>query len=72
MPRFFFVQTSEGYVDPMVLHLPEPANAEPESFSGETELLRLRRYQRRFEVKDWAGCTKALVTLRSPLEQASR
>jgi len=72
VPRFFFVETSEGYVDPMVLRLPEPANAEPESFSDDAEVRRSRRYQRRLEVKNGDGCTKALVTLRSPLEQAGR
>ena len=67
MARFFFVETSEGYVDPMVLHAPEPANAEPESFLDENGGNCLRRFQRRMEVRNREGQTTALVTLRSRL-----
>jgi hypothetical protein len=71
MTRFFFEETSEGYVDPNVVRMPEPANAEPESFTGTYGPPRVKRFQRRFEVRGQDGQTTALVTLRRPLEQAS-
>ena len=65
MKRFFFEQTSEWIVDPNPQQLPEPANAEPESFTSDHGVPRSRRYQKQMEVRDHEGRTRVCVTLRS-------
>ena len=71
MPQFFFVETGEWYVDPQVVERPEPANAEPEAFE-EPQRPQPLRFQKRLEVRDQHGRTRACATLRSPTSNLIR
>ena len=65
MARFFFIETSEWLVEPHVVDLPEPANADPESFGMISCEHRPRRFQKRLEVRDACGDRKACLTIHS-------
>jgi hypothetical protein len=65
MARFFFVETSEWLVDPHVVDLPEPANADPESLGRASCEHRSYRFQKRLEVRNGFGERKACLTMHS-------
>ena len=65
MARFLFIETSEGYVDPHVADLPEPANAEP--FIAElTRRDRPLQHQKKLEVRGASGEQKAMLVIHAP------
>ena len=65
--RFFFIETSEGYVDPHVVHLPEPANAEP-STTESSRRSRPQQYQKKLEVPGARGEQKAMLVMHAAHE----
>lgn len=70
LTRFFFVETSEWSVGP-VIQMPEPANAQPETFAEEEPVTRAFRYEKRLEVRDRHVSTIALLKLRSKRSKLS-
>lgn len=69
MTRFFFVETSEWFVDPSVAPLPQAANIEPNTLLIHDADRRPVRFQKKMEVKDGGGRTTAYVTVRSTNKQ---
>jgi hypothetical protein len=65
VPRFFFIETSEGHVDPHVSDIPPAANAETFAVAPDMRNQSMR-YQKRLEVRGISGEQKALLVLHSP------
>jgi hypothetical protein len=66
--RFFFVETSQRPTALEVPDVPEPANAEPEPLAAEEPAKHALPYERRMEVRDKNGSSRALLKLRSKLD----